>query len=609
MAGASESSPSASRRKALRDADKVNIIQVIGTYPIEKYYAVTDRLLQQFLQALDERRLNDAYVYGIRFATFSIDSLPKHKNYRQKNPMNVSLRIKNARQVDQVLKKLESVTARMDAEELVAQQQRKRQAKEGNHREREGSTATVGREAKESRNDFEQRAMEKLQTLQLKTDHDLATKQKRVLSAVFRSKKPKDSATVAIAASPFKHRESVAAPVSKAIATEAQLLAQERDRLREEAERLARHQREEEAAFLAQAERKPLNMEAERVAQMKREEEAVALARERKCLSDECDRLARMQQEEDAVAAARERRRLNDEAEWFARQQREHAATEELEAMNLVAREAAAAIEEEKLEKARVEKELEQLADDAAKEMTTQHRINDDLLGQPIALKANSSRLTMTSTCGDNESSRPIDGCNESQYKPSPMTKEEEQTLELLRGTIAKQESRLAALEEGKEISLLLMEAKSKLTSGDHKGAIRCMARKKRLENRIDALKGAIFTMETQILLLESAVENRHVSMAMQAATEAMQSLHADVGNVNMEEMNHAMEDFTSEVANDVMFDDDELLSELQGSSDIDGADQHSLLSLPAVPKTQMQVHNPLPEKPAQRESIMASWF
>ncbi|KAI2512567.1 Snf7 [Fragilaria crotonensis] len=329
-----------------------------------------------------------------------------------------------------------------------------------------------------------------------------------------------------------------------------------------------------------------------------------------------------MQREEDAAAAARERRRVKDEAEYLARQHREHATAEELEVINVVATETAAAIEEEKMENAQVEKELEQLADDAAKEMTTQHRINVDFQRQPIASRANSSRLTMTSTHGDNASSRPIDGNtfttsqsanvhrqDESQYRTSPMTKEEEQTLELLRGTIAKQESRLTALEEDNEIPLLLKEAKSKLASGDQKGAMRCMARKKRLERRIDTLKGAIFSMETQILLLESAVENRHVSMAMQAATEAMQSLNADIGDVNMEEMNLAMEDFASDVANDVMFDDDELLSELQGSSDIDGADQHSLLSLPAVPTTQMQIHDPLPEKPVQRESIMASWF
>ncbi|KAI2512568.1 hypothetical protein MHU86_1787 [Fragilaria crotonensis] len=250
MACASEESPSAARRKALREADKANIVNVIGTYPIEKYYAVTDRLLQQFLQSLDDRRLDDAYVYGIRFASFSIDSLPTHKNYRQKDPLQVSLRIKNARQVDQVLKKLESVTARMDAEELVAQQQRKRQSKEGYHRESETSTTTVGREGKESRNDFEQRVMEKLRALQVKSDHDLVTKQKRVLGTVFRSKKPKDSATVAIA-SPFKQTKSVAATVPMEPVKEAQLLAQERDRrLREEAERLARQQREEEAAIL-----------------------------------------------------------------------------------------------------------------------------------------------------------------------------------------------------------------------------------------------------------------------------------------------------------------------------------------------------------------------
>ena len=114
-------SPSAARRKALRDADSGNIMMVIPTYPLERYYAATDRLLLEFDRALDERRLDDAYMYGIRFATFSVESLPKHGNY--KNSTYATLRLKNSRQVDQVLKKLELVTARMDAEELARQRE------------------------------------------------------------------------------------------------------------------------------------------------------------------------------------------------------------------------------------------------------------------------------------------------------------------------------------------------------------------------------------------------------------------------------------------------------------------------------------------------------
>ena len=100
----------------------------------------------------------------------------------------------------------------------------------------------------------------------------------------------------------------------------------------------------------------------------------------------------------------------------------------------------------------------------------------------------------------------------ESCYKSPRMNKEEAHTIDVLRATVARQEIRLAALEERKEIKLLIREAKSKLDEGDRRGALHCMARKKRLERNIESLKGAIFTMETQILLLESAVENREVS-------------------------------------------------------------------------------------------------
>ena len=593
----SDPSPSAARRKALRDADSANIMKVIESYPIEKYYAVTDRLLQQFLEALDERRLDDAYVYGIRFATFSIESLPKHKNYKHR--LQASLRIKNARQVDQVLKKLESVTARMDAEELVARQHRERQVEEHHQhlQQREiVATKTCGHEGKESRNDVAQRAKDKLRALQIKSDHELATKQKRVLG-VFRTKKQKDTATVAKVASNTKQGSMAAA--AKVPDNEPDLIALERMRLREEAERLVLQQKEEEAQMLAQ---------------------------ERKRIGEETERRARKQRENDAaVALVRERKRQSDEAELLARQQREQAASEEMKVMKLVAKEAAAAIEEEKLEKARDEKELEQLAIDAAAEqMTSQRRNEEDFKRQAAltALNSNSSRLTLASAHDSSVSSRRMDSSfrarptiailpekQESPYKPSPMTEEEERTLALLRATIAKHESRLAALDERKQIKALLLEAKSLLTSGDRKGAIRCMARKKSLERSVDALKGAIFTMETHIILLESAVENRHVSMAMQAATEAMQSLHVDMSDVSMDEMNHAVVDFASDVANDALFDEDELLSELQGPSDIDVVDQHSLLSLPAVPKTHVQVPQYLPDQPAPAERIMASWF
>ena len=197
----------------------------------------------------------------------------------------------------------------------------------------------------------------------------------------------------------------------------------------------------------------------------------------------------------------------------------------------------------------------------------------------------------------------------EAPYKLPPMTKEEEQTIEVLRATISKQEVRLAALEEGHEKKLLLREAKARLDGGDRKGALHCLAQKKKLESRMDALKGAIFTMETQIILLESAVENRHVSRAIQAATEAMKSLQVDVDNVDVEEMNHAMEDFAHALANGEMFDEDELLSELQDSSNIDVTEQPNLLSLPTVPKKGVSMAQSLAAKPVQKEVIMASSF
>ena len=121
-----ESSASAERRKRLKIAEKQYgqaLQNVLDSCPIEKYYHMADRLLVAFGQALDERRLDDAYVFGLRFATFSLEGLPKHTGY--KSARYKMHRLKNSRNVEDVLNKMASVTSRMDAEEIVLARRRK----------------------------------------------------------------------------------------------------------------------------------------------------------------------------------------------------------------------------------------------------------------------------------------------------------------------------------------------------------------------------------------------------------------------------------------------------------------------------------------------------
>ena len=115
--------PSEGRRAALRKAEGEINVEVSNFFPIERYYDGADKVLHSFLKAYDEKRLDDAYVLGKRFATFSLEGLPKHDYYR--SPKYASLQKKNNQQLQLVISKLEQVCLWMDEEE--AEKERLRQ--------------------------------------------------------------------------------------------------------------------------------------------------------------------------------------------------------------------------------------------------------------------------------------------------------------------------------------------------------------------------------------------------------------------------------------------------------------------------------------------------
>lgn len=118
-----DDSPSFQRRQALRQADAGNSIRVLDSYPLMKYFDISQRLLDAFQKAVDGRRLDEAYVYGLRFAAFGVESLPKHKDWRKTTYTKQKRR--NAKQVEKVISMMEIIKQRMDAEELVLQEQRR----------------------------------------------------------------------------------------------------------------------------------------------------------------------------------------------------------------------------------------------------------------------------------------------------------------------------------------------------------------------------------------------------------------------------------------------------------------------------------------------------
>lgn len=174
-------SPSAARRKALRDADTLSY-SINPSRPIAFYLDLTKRLLANFNTAMDERRLDDAYIFGVRFASFCLEGLPKHPSYNK-----ASTRTVHAKQVEAVLAAVEDVTARMDAEELAKRRQEAKEKEEQEAKQQEARQENI-----------EKSAMAKLMALQRTTSKRDTTSSSTTINATHQklaSTKPKDVKT------------------------------------------------------------------------------------------------------------------------------------------------------------------------------------------------------------------------------------------------------------------------------------------------------------------------------------------------------------------------------------------------------------------------------
>jgi len=110
-------SPSAGRRKALKEADSVNNLQVLGSCPLFKYLDIADLLLELFQDAVVKCRLDEAYVFGLRFVSLALSSLPQHPQWKLNTNSGSKKRL--ASQVNEVILNLDVIKQQMDAEELM----------------------------------------------------------------------------------------------------------------------------------------------------------------------------------------------------------------------------------------------------------------------------------------------------------------------------------------------------------------------------------------------------------------------------------------------------------------------------------------------------------
>lgn len=130
--------PSDARRAALSSATDMGekgVPLVSNMFSLDRYYAAADTVLMAFNEAYDAGHLDDAYVYGKRFAIFSLNALPTHNYYGA--PKFAKARHKNQLDMADVVHKLEQVAKWMDIEELEKEKQRRRQEAERLRREEE----------------------------------------------------------------------------------------------------------------------------------------------------------------------------------------------------------------------------------------------------------------------------------------------------------------------------------------------------------------------------------------------------------------------------------------------------------------------------------------
>jgi len=123
------------RRKALKEADSAHQIRILESCQLSKYVDIADRLLERFQDAVDGRRLDEAYVFGLRFANLCLSGLPQHSDWTRDATSKGRKRLTS--QVGDVLCMMDVIKQRMDAEELmkikaemIAEEEEERQKKE-----------------------------------------------------------------------------------------------------------------------------------------------------------------------------------------------------------------------------------------------------------------------------------------------------------------------------------------------------------------------------------------------------------------------------------------------------------------------------------------------
>lgn len=188
-----------------------------------------------------------------------------------------------------------------------------------------------------------------------------------------------------------------------------------------------------------------------------------------------------------------------------------------------------------------------------------------------------------------------------------------EESLSKLKVAIETQENRETEL--NKQITEEMAAAKTKLSAGNKRAAVRTMKMVKLQQAELDKISEVISTMETQVHSIQSALNNIQIMEAMQAGSQTMEQLNkagekdADQNMMKLETLidqvresmdcaNEVNAILSKPVDNVIVEDDDTLLQELMGMMDSAPVSTDSmeveLISMPSAPTSSLvQVKEP----------------
>jgi len=117
-----EGRPSKARRAHLRSTERKTHQTISNLVPIERYYTLASNILAEFDRAVSAQRLDDAFIFGRRFLTFSMEAIPKHDYYRNREKLKAA----NNADMHRVMDDMEKTVELMDLEELERREIRRR---------------------------------------------------------------------------------------------------------------------------------------------------------------------------------------------------------------------------------------------------------------------------------------------------------------------------------------------------------------------------------------------------------------------------------------------------------------------------------------------------